>query len=77
MNEWKDVNEELPTVEYIDRFILVIINGGILIGSIKHIDGCYFSYPDEICFNLNSKKWIKNRFYGDITHWMVVPHIKK
>lgn len=73
MNEWISVKDRLPTKE--NKVIICLINNEIILCEVH--DSTIILNQSCVSFYWPTKKFIKDRYYSEVTHWIPVPPIEK
>jgi len=69
MNEWISVRDQLPSKD--DSVIVCLING---IPILCEVHDYTLSLTDgRVSFFWPKKEWIKDEYYGEVTHWIPLP----
>jgi hypothetical protein len=66
------VNERLPTKDQEGKLILVWINHSPHLAEVPQ-PGQFLTMQNKIYFFLDTQKWMKDAYYGEVTHWMPLP----
>lgn len=71
--EWISVKDRLPNKE--NKQLVCLINGNPILcivhdATLSLAIGC-------LSFYWPTKEWIKDRYYGEVTHWMALPELAR
>jgi len=69
--KWISVEEKLPDSKLDDKPIVVLINKTPILCGVG--TATFILTKNMVYFSLNSRLWIKDSYFGDVTHWMPVP----
>ncbi len=69
MNEWIRVKDRLPTEK--DKYIICLINDFPILCEVHN--STFSLNENRLSFYWPTKEWIKDKFYGEITHWTPLP----
>ena len=69
MNEWISVRDQLPSKD--DSVIVCLINGIPILCEVH--DATLSLTNNRVSFFWPKKEWIKDEYYGEVTHWMPLP----
>ena len=67
--EWINVKDRLPSKE--NQHIVCLINEKPLLCCVHDATVCLTK--DQVSFYWPTKKWMKDVYYGEVTHWMPLP----
>lgn len=67
------VTERLPDESMEEEDIIVWINNNPHLAYVSPRDSVML-IRHAVCFYPHEKKWIKDEYYGDVTHWMPLPN---
>lgn len=72
---WIDCKDKLPDETLINRYICLLINNHICVGSVSrvYVNYIYSSIPE---FSISTNEWIMPKFYAKPTHWCLLPEIE-
>ena len=73
MTEWISVKDRLPNKD--NKIIVCLINNTPILAIIH--DATVLFTGGKVTFYWPTQEWIKDNYYGQITHWMPLPELPK
>lgn len=69
MSEWISVKDRLPNSE--NKHIVCLVNNTPILVAVH--DATFSLVKGTVSFYFPTRKWIKDPYFSDVTHWMPLP----
>jgi hypothetical protein len=66
---WRDVKEFVPSKEH--KYIVCLINGYPVLATVHF--STFTLTKGSVSFYWPTQQWIKDDYFGEVTHWMALP----
>ncbi len=69
--KWISVEERLPDDHLEDKTVVCLINNTPILCEVGTAN--FMLTDNRVYFSLRSCEWVKDAYFGDVTHWMPLP----
>jgi hypothetical protein len=70
--EWINVKDQLPSSEYRNKDIFILVNGMPQVAHVM-VPECGYLPRDSFLFCTVQKRWVSDPRFAEPTHWMPMP----